>query len=332
MKLSHAQLEPHLKKNLSSIYIISGEELLLKRDAIALIRKAAKLAGFNEHVRLTPDTHFDWDELYPLFYATSLLAEKRLLELHLAHCTLNKTASKLLQEYAENPSPHNLVLIDIGKIDNKIAKSAWYKSLEKKAVLVSIWPIARDQLPAWIIQYAKKYKLHILDQAANLLAEYVEGNLLAAHQAIEKFYLLQLTKPIDSEVVKSVLTDQSQFTIFELVESLIAGNVSRSLYILENLREEGIEPTLILWGITRELRLLAEMAQQYQQGLSCESLLQKYRIYARRQAAIRHFLSTHSAKHCWQYLMQAAELDKLAKGAVPGNVWRALELFCLRVV
>lgn len=332
MKLSHSQLASQLKKKLSPIYIISGEELLLKRDAITLIRKAAKLADFSERVRLMPDTGFDWGELYSLFYTSSLLAEKRLIELYFYNCTLNKTATQVLQEYGENPSANNIVVIDIGKIDNKITKSAWYKALEKKAVVVPIWPIPHEQLPAWIMQYAKKYKLVMLDQAANLLADYVEGNLLAAHQALEKLYLLQPSQPVDTDLVNNVLIDQSQFTIFEFIESLIAGQVSRTLSILESLREEGIEPTLILWGITRELRLLAEMAQQYQQGMRCDTLLSTYRIFARRQAAVRHFLSTHTHEDCWHYLNQVAELDQLAKGALPGNFWQALQLFCLRVI
>lgn len=332
MKLTYFQLEPHLSKKLSAAYIISGEELLLKQDASHLIRKAAKNAGFNERIHLTPESGFDWEQLYSLLYSTSLFAEKRLIELDFREITPPKTAGIILQEYAKNPSPNNLLVIDIGKIDDKIAKSAWYSALEKVGMVITIWPIPREQLPQWIIQRAKKYKLNINQDAANLLSDYIEGNLVAAAQAIEKLYLLKPSQSIDIDLINTILTDESRFTIFDFIENLIAGNKSRSLHILDTLKTEGTEPVLILWGITRELRLLAELAQQFKQGLTFETIFQKYRIFARRQPAIRHFLTKTSVADSWHLLTLAANLDKVIKGAIPGNAWESLQLFCLRLV
>ena len=244
----------------------------------------------------------------------------------------NKTASKILEAYGENPVLDNLLLIDVGKIDDKIAKSAWYKSLEKIGMVVAIWPIAREQLPQWIIQRAKKYKLQINHDAANLLADYIEGNLVAAAQAIEKIYLLQPQKAIDSELITQILTDESHFTVFDFIENIIAGDKTRALHILESLKAEGSEPVLILWGITRELRLLSDIAQQLKQGSTYENAFQKHRIFARRQSAMRHFLSRHSAETCWAALTHALEIDRIIKGAAPGEVWDSLQLFCLRLV
>lgn len=332
MKLSPLQLETHLKKNLSPAYLISGEELLLKQDVLTLIRQTAQTAGFNERIRITPETGFDWEELYTLFYSHSLLAEKRLLEFNFCLSTPNKTANHLLRDYIENPAPDTLLLIETGKIDDKLSKSEWYKVLEKKGVVVTVWPVTRDQLPNWINQRAKKYNLNIQPQAVQLLADYVEGNLIAAHQAIEKISLLQPQQPIDSSMIHLVLTDESRFSIFEFIENLVMGEKARVLHILDNLKNDGIEPAIILWGITRELRLLAEMAQQKQQGVTDETLWQKFRIFAKRQQAVRRFLNKHTKEDCWHYLNHAAELDKIVKGAMPGNIWHSLQLFCLRMV
>lgn len=332
MKLTYFQLEPHLAKQLATVYIVSGDELLLKQDAIHLIRKAAKLAGCSERIRFTPEAGLDGEQLYTELYSTSLLAEKRLLELDFRDSTPNKTASTILQEYAKNPSPDNVLLIDIGKIDDKIAKSAWYKALEKTGIVIAIWPIPREQLPQWINNRAKKYKLQINHDAVNLLADYVEGNLIAAQQTIEKMYLLQPQTPIDIALIKMILTDESRFTIFDFIENLIAGEASRALHILENLHAEGTEPVLILWGITRELRLLANLAQQRKSGETYENIFQKQRIFSRRQAAVRRFLTRFTAEDCWQHLMHAAEIDHIIKGATPGNVWDGLQLFCLRMI
>lgn len=331
MKLTYFQLEQHLKNKLSHIYIISGEEVLLKQDAINLIRKNAKLAGFSERIRLTPEAGYDWEQLYTQLYSTSLLAEKHMIELDFRDIAPNKTASKILEGYGEKPISNNLLLIDIGKIDDKTAKSAWYKSLEKTGMVVTIWPIPREQLPQWIINRAKKYKLQINLDAANLLADYIEGNLVAAAQAIEKIYLLKHETPIDADLIQSILTDETHFTVFDFIENLIAGNRSRTLHILSSLKNEGTEPVLILWGITRELRMLSEMSQQLKSGFTYETLFQKHRIFAKRQSVVRNFLSKWTAEDCWHCLTHAADIDRVIKGATPGNVWDALQMFCLRV-
>lgn len=330
MKLTLPQLEPHLAKTLASIYIVSSDDLIQKQEAISAIRKAAKKAQFEERLRLTPEAGFDWDQLYSLLYSQSLLSEKRLIELDFRDIGPNKVASAILKDYADKPSPDTVLLIDIGKLDDKISKSAWYKALEKAGMVIQIWPIARDQLPGWILQRAKRYKLTLAPDAATLLADYVEGNLVAAAQALEKFYLLRATGTITSEMVQAVLSDESQFSIFDFVDNLISGNTARTLHVLQSLKENGVEPILILWGITRELRSLANFATQLKQGMSFDQLCQKQRVFSKRQPLIRRFLNRFTAENCWHSLSQALEIDRMIKGAHPGNAWEALEMFCLR--
>lgn len=131
MKLTLPQLEPHLAKTLASIYIVSSDDLIQKQEAISAIRKATKKAQFEERIRLTPEAGFDWDQLYSMLYSQSLLAKKRLIELDFRDIGPNKVASAILKEYANKPSPDTVLLIDIGKLDDKINKSAWYKALKK---------------------------------------------------------------------------------------------------------------------------------------------------------------------------------------------------------
>ncbi|EKD71551.1 MAG: DNA polymerase III subunit delta, partial [uncultured bacterium] len=302
MKLTYFQLEPHLTKKLSPVYIVSGDEILLKQDAFLLIKKAAKANEFHERIRLTPEAGFDWEQLYSLLYSSSLLAEKRLIELDFRDILPNKTASDILKEYALRPSSDVILLIDLAKIDDKISRSSWYQALEKIGISVTIWPIPREQLPKWIIDRAKKYKLDIAQDAALLLTDYVEGNLVAAEQMIEKLYLLNPQKSVNSGLIHELLIDESRFTVFDLTENLLAGNKERSLHILTVLQKEGVEPAIILWAITREIRMLAEMAKQLKNGVAYETLYQKHRIFSRRQAAVRRFLTHLSESDCWQLL------------------------------
>jgi DNA polymerase-3 subunit delta len=329
MKLTYFQLEAQLAKKIAPLYLISGDELLLKQDALHWLRKAAKNAGFDERIRLSDIT--ESEQLYSLLYSHSLLAEKRLIELDFRDNHPNKNVNKILQEYVEAPAADTILVIETAKIDAKVAKSAWVKACEKSGMHVAIWPIPREQLPQWIQQRARKYKLQMQPDAANLLTDYVEGNLIAAAQTIEKLYLLKPEKIIDAEMIQSILTDESHFTIFDFTDSLIAGDKQRALHILDSLKEEGTEAVLILWGITRELRLLAEYAKQIERGYRFDQLAQEQRILARKQMPIRRFLGKFKFDDCLKLLAHAAEIDKIIKGAQPGDSFECLQLFCLRM-
>lgn len=330
MKLSYFQLETHLAKQLASIYLISGDELLVKQDAANMVRKAATKAGFTEKVRTTLDGNTHGDELHALLYANSLFESQRLIELDCRDSTPPKEIAALLKEYAQKPSPSNVLLIQTSKIDDKVARSAWHTAIEKAGIVATIWPISRDQLPQWVINRAKKYKLTIQPNAAELLAEYVEGNLVAAAQVIEKAYLLKPEHAIDMELLNFILTDESRFTVFDLVDAAITGNHARALHILDVLKLDGTDPVLALWGLTRELRMLYEFSNSLKQGATYEALFQKHRVFQRRQPLLRRFLSKQSPADCGRYLLSAAHIDKMLKGASKGNPWEALQLFCLR--
>jgi DNA polymerase-3 subunit delta len=330
MKLSPLQLGAQLTKRIAPIYLISGDEPLLKHDAIQLIRKALKKANINERIRFIPTVNFDWDELYAKLYGTSLLAEKTLLEFDFRENIPTKIAGQILKEYGNAPLLDKIIVIDLPKIDEKIAKSEWFIALEKAGVLMTAWPLSRDEFLKWIEDRAKKYKLEINQEAILFLASYVEGNLVACAQVIEKIYLLKPEKIVDVHFLKTIITDESHYSIFDFIESLISGNKSHALHVLDYLKAEGTEPALILWGITRELRLLAELGEKQKQGETYEALFKKYRIFFRRKDACRYFLKKFSNEDCFRLVLLASEIDQILKGAVSENIWHALQLFCLR--
>lgn len=332
MKITYFQLEQHLDRKLAPAYIISGDDLLLKDDCIQLIQKAAKKAAFNERIRLQADASLDSDQLYTTLNSMSMLAEKRLIELDYRDHTPNKAVAGILKEYGNKPADDTIIIIDIGKLDDKISRAAWFQALEKAGIVVTIWPIPREQLPQWIMQRAQKYQMPFTHEAASVLADFIEGNLSAAAQSIEKIFLLQPQKPVDIELVNAVITDESRFNVFAFIENLIAGDKTRAFHILNSLKQEGAEPALILWGITRELRLLSDLAEQRKHGITYDVLFQKNRIYAKRQTAVRTFLRKYTSEDCWKLLSHAIAVDQVIKGAAPGNSWDSLEMFCLRVM
>ncbi len=331
MKLTHYQFEQHLaKKKLHPIYLFSGDDPLLKQDASHALRQMATEQGFSERVRLNPDSSSAWEQLHLALYATSMLADQRLIELDLREHSPSKTAATTLVAYAKKPAPGQLLVIDMGKADSKIQKSDWYRAVEAAGIVVTLWPIPREQMPSWLIKRARQQQLRLQTDAAQLLSDFVEGNLVAAAQTLEKLALLQPAGTIDTQLMQTVLNDDSRFTVFDFVDSLLSPDAARRLHILQSLREDGVEPVLILWGISREWRLLAQMALQHQQGIRFEVLCQQHRIFARRQGLVQRFLRSHTATNCSDMLGHCMVIDQIIKGARPGDPWEALALFCLR--
>lgn len=332
MKLNHLQLESHLNKQLAPLYLLSGEDILLKMDAIHLLRQAATNAGYHLNQRFVQESHTDWEQLHSLIYTQDLFTTKQYIEIDCRDATPNKAATALLTTYVENPPAQSLLVLSTGKLDSKTEKTAWYKTLEQAAVIIQIWPIAKEQLPAWLKQRAYKNQLQLDTEAAQFLADYVEGNLVAAAQTIEKICLLKPESRINTALLQTILWDESHFTVFDLVEQLLAGNTVRLLHILESLKCDGTEPTLILWAITRELRLSFAIAKELNQGHTFTTLCQKYRIFSRRQPALKRFLQRFNTEATLKYLSEAMQIDKIIKGIEDTDIWAALQLFCLRMV
>ena len=328
MKLPYQQVKQHLTNKLFPLYLVCGDELLLVQETVDAIRKAARNAGFTERVLIQADSNTDWPAaIYSQTHHLSLFSTKRIVELNLTQAKLTLASTKILEEYALNPLLDTLLIIQTNKLDNKIEKSPWFQAIDKIGVVIQIWPITLEQLPQWIMQRANQANFTLTKEAAGWLAVLVEGNLFAAACEIEKLSLLQPGGTVDHEIIENAVTDHARFDIFTLVDSMLSGNSKRCLRILENLAAEGTEPTLVLWALTREIRLLADIARQKSQGAALSNLFSKFHIWEKRQGFVRAFLQRHTEQHCWAMLIKAAEIDRIIKGAAIGNVWNRLQDF-----
>lgn len=336
MKISLQQLESQLTKNIAPIYLVSSDELLLVQETVDLIEKAAKNAGFTERTLIAAESNSDWGQsLYSSTHCMSLFAAKQLVELNLHHTKFSANTTKALQEYASNPPTDAVLIIRTNKVDGKTEKSAWFQALEKKSVFISLWPIPAAQLPQWISQRAKKQGMTLSKDSAELIANQVEGNLLAAAQEIEKLFLYELSNTEKKSstsslsVLKDVQNDNARFNVFDLVDSVLAENHKRSLRILNNLAAEDTEPTLILWALTREMRTLTEIIRQIKKGISLATLFNQLHVFEKRQALIRNFVQRHTYEQCTEWLLKSAAIDRIIKGVEKGSVWDEFEKLIL---
>lgn len=324
MRVKPEQLSSQLQRGLAPIYLVCGDEPLQVQESGEAIRVQARQKGYSEREILTVSPVFDWDLLWQTSHSLSLFAARRLIELRLTGAKPGDKGNAALVDYVAHPAPDTVLLITASKLDAQAQASSWFKALERTGVVVQVWPVEARTLPAWIMQRLRAKGMQASSEAAALLAERVEGNLLAAAQDIEKLYLLYGPTSIDAVKVAEAVADSARFDVYDLVDTALLGDAVRATRTLYGLRAEGAEPTLVLWALVREVRSLAGMAYDCRKGASVEPVLIKHRVWEKRKAAVRQALQRHPLRH-WQKLLSiAARIDRVIKGATPGNAWDEL--------
>ena len=161
------------------------------------------------------------------------------------------------------------------------------------------------------------------------LAEQVEGNLLAAHQEIQKLGLLFAPGALSFEQIKSAVLDVARFDVFNLSDALLAGDTGRALKILESLKAEGLGAPLVLWAIAREIRALATLQSKQRSGISTHQAMRDLRIWDSRQNLTENALRRLNGNDIKLNLIKTADIDLLAKGLDKGDVWHELSELCV---
>src|ERR1700694_3086254 len=190
MQLRTEQLHNHLSKSLAAVYAIHGDEPLLALEAADAVRAAARKQGFSERAVLEPSRHFDWSEFTHAAASLSLFAEKKLVELRLATGKPGTQGAEAIAAYCGRPSADIVLLVSVPRLDRNTQNSAWFRALAEAGVVVDIYPVERQRLPAWIAERLARQRQSAPREVLEFLADRVEGNLLAAHQEVQKLALL----------------------------------------------------------------------------------------------------------------------------------------------
>jgi DNA polymerase-3 subunit delta len=318
LRLSADQLSASLARSVAGIYLVSGDEPLLVGEAADAIRAAARAAGYADRMVFFIDRSFSWDELRHASQSLSLFAERRLFELRMPSAKPDKGAQQLA-ELAALPPPDVVCLVVTGKLDKKASDAPWVRAVEKHGIWVPIRAVETAALPAWLRERAKQLHVDMEPAAAQLIVDRVEGNLLAAKQELEKLRLLANGEPISSDMVLRSVGDSARYDVFQLAEAAAAGDAARALRVLLGLKSEGVEPTLILWALVRELRGLWQARER-------NRLRSTVRGSGWNLAATPspRALSRLEQLPLSRLLVQASHTDRVIKGLATGDAWSAL--------
>ncbi|MDX1452954.1 MAG: DNA polymerase III subunit delta [Oleiphilaceae bacterium] len=329
MRIRLEQLDDSLSKKLLPVYFISGEEPLLIQEACDAIRLKAREHGFSERQIFTVDRQFDWQSLQDEANALSLFAEKKLIELRMPNGKPGTPGSKALTEYCKQLPDDIVLLIQSGKLDGSAMKSKWVNTLDEAGLVLQVWPVSLQEMPRWIERRARAIGLNLQSDAVALLADRLEGNLLAAQQELQKLKLLHGTTKIGAEEVLASVGDSARYDVFDLTDACLAGKAKQACKILHHMQWEGTEPTIILWALTKECRVLQDMKVALRSGVRIGDYFKQQRVIKKRQAPLQAAEQRLAYASLQQLLELGKEVDDAVKGAKLASPWLLLEQLCL---
>lgn len=319
MKVFSDKLADALGKSLPAVIIISGDEPLQHMEACDLVRRQAREAGVEEREVLDVEANFAWGRLIEAGASMSLFASRKLIELRLGSSKPGQEGGKVLKEYAESTvNSDNILLIMAARLDAREQKSAWFKAIDKVGLFVPVWPVDASRLGFWLRDRAQRHGLNLSLDAARLLGERTEGNLLAADQELQK---LALILPPNSQVLPAQVAgdvgSSARYDVFTLIDACLKGERERLIRILAGLQAEGTEAPIVLWALTREIRTLLSLHQHLDQGQSFEHACkaQKPPIFDKRRPLYQQAIGRLPLRRLHKLLMFAQRLDLSIKGA-----------------
>jgi len=328
MRLDQAALKQHLDKQLVPLYLLVGDEPLAQSECLDAIRASVRKAGAEERSSFIVERNFNWQSIQQFGQAMSLFSSKRILEIHIPNGKPGVDGGKTLRELAQNSIPDTTTIVVLPTLERETKNSVWFNALQSTAVMIELNEIAPAALPQWIAK-----RLAMQNQSADaaslaFMAHQVEGNLLAAHQEIQKLGLLYPAGEISAENISAAVLNVSRYDAFQLGEAVLAGDAERSARILQGLQDEGEQPVAVMNPLIWLLRPLVRVKHAESRGENMMNAMTNARIYGDRQTLVKKALSRLSLRQLEAALQKCCDIDRIAKGVMQGDAWLELSRLC----
>ncbi len=343
MQVALAQLSTHLQRGLAPLYVLHGDEALLQQEAQDAIRAAARAQGYTERSAFTvAGARFDWSAVLAAGGSLSLFAERQIVELRIPSGKPGKDGAQALQQMAEAARGNDalLTIVALPRLDKATRTGAWFAALEGAGVAVQIDPIERAQLPAWIAQRLSTQGQRVASgeegqRTLQFFSDRVEGNLLAAHQEIQKLALLYPAGEVSLEQVESAVLNVARYDVFKLSEAVLSGQVLRVQRMLDGLQAEGEAEVLVHWALAEDIRALKRVKDAMNAGKPLPMALRENRIWGPKERLYERILPRASDAALARLLQSAHQVDGIVKGLKaadwPAPPWQALQRLALQV-
>ncbi len=343
MQLPAAQLASHLGKGLRSLYVLHGDEALLVQEAADTLRAAARAQGYGERtVHTVAGAHFDWSEVLAAGGSLSLFAERQLIEIRIPSGKPGKDGAMAIQQLADSAAGNEttLLVFMLPRLDKAARNTPWFSALEATGVSIQINPVERAALPQWIAQRLQRQGQRVVpgeegQRTLQFFADRVEGNLLAAHQEVQKLALLYPSGELGFDQIENAVLNVARYDVFKLSEAVLGGQVARVQRMLDGLQAEGEAEVLVHYSLAEDIRALKRVKDALNAGRPLPMALREARIWGPRERLFERVLPRLSEAQIGQWLHDAHVVDGIVKGLKqpdwPATGWQALHRLALAV-
>jgi DNA polymerase-3 subunit delta len=330
MQLKAEQLPASLQNGLAPVYLVGGEEPLLSQECCDQIREAAWAQGFLERELLHAGQDFDWSELQQVA-APSLFGSRKIIDLRLRTGKPGREGGKVLTKWAEDPDPEILLLVSCEKWDKNSRTSKWAAALSKAGVQVDVWPVDAPQLPGWLQQRMQQKGMQPEAEALRILAERLEGNLLAAKQEIDRLALLKGPGAVTADDVLKAVADSSRFDAFVLAEHMLTGNLKEGLRVAAGLKRMGTPIPPLLGALLKELKTTEAFRLAMRAGEPESAAFRRLNIWYKKQGIVRSAARRLDTRKLYEAFKILSLVDRQSKGRAAGDPWRSIDELLLQL-
>ncbi len=327
-RIEQNQLKQQLNNKLSPVYVLVGDEPLTQSECLDAIRQAARKAGADERSSFIVERNFNWQQIQQFGQSLSLFSSQRILEIHIPSGKPGVDGGKALTELSAKPIPDTTTIIVLPSLEREAKNSVWFNALLSASTMIELKAIAPNQLPQWLSARLAAQNQGCDAASLEFIAHQVEGNLLAAHQEIQKLALLYPEGEISAESVREAVLNVSRFDAFQLGEAVLAGDAARTTRILQGLQDEGENAVAVMNPLMWALRPLVRIKQAEARGENVVNAMTNARIYGDRQSLVKRALARLSLRQLEAALQKLCDIDRTAKGVMQGDAWLELSRLC----
>ena len=325
MNIKPEQLQNSLSNQLASTYFAFGAEILLVEQSLSMIKGIARENGFKERFRFDIDGNFSWDSIISLISSPSLFAEKRIIECRLTTGKIGVKGSKALTEILETLPDDILLIISSGKLEMAQQKSKWFKTVDKKGIIIQHWEVQSNQLVGWITRNMSQLGLDSNIEVANAIAYCTEGNLLASMQEIQKLKIAYPDGKINLREYLNQIDQQSQYSVFGMIDSALQGDTDKVNKVFNSLVDDSTPPVILVSSLYREIKNLVNMSIELKTNQTIESILNNHRVWQKRKPLISNALKKHRYQKLQKLLLRLGRIDRSLKGMDNLDVYDELQ-------
>ncbi len=310
--------------HMTGLWLIHGDDPLVLNWVIDACRPLF-LSNQQMIKRITLDSPKRWNDVLAEIDSLSLFGDNSALIVSQKQ-KCDDAILSALDAFAEDASVGNsqhCLIYQLPKQDKKEQNTKLFKLFAQKGVVVDCHIYDEKGRAAILALKAQELNLSLDSAAWQCLLEHTEHNLLAAHQALWRASDLypNIQTPLDTEALMPALVSDYHYSVFNLCDSILAGDVKKVMQILTHLYQTDTAPSVILWGIAKELRLLLQL----QEGKSATELgIWQSKSYLYHTALERQRFSPAQ-------LLAVYDIDKAIKGVNNTDAWHLLKKLILQL-